>query len=204
MDGEFSDSQSQLIEFLRNNVMLVLLGAGGLIFLVVGLIQFLAPQQKVEVLSAVDNLSEKSESKPIEKITIDVSGAVIAPGVYEFPQGARIKDAITKAGGLSDDADREQIAKSINLAQPLQDGIKVYIPKVGDSVASSQISSNISSQININTASANDLDTLPGVGPKTAEKIISGRPFTKIEELITKKIVGQATFEKIKDKISVY
>jgi competence protein ComEA len=202
MESDFSAESSEVIAFIRRNALIVLLGALGLIFLGIGLIQFLVPEQKVEVLSAQDEGIEKDVEKRISKLVIDVAGAVNKPGVYEFAEGSRIKDAITVAGGLSEDADRTRIAQELNLALSLQDGIKVYIPRVGETQAIS--SSNRSGKININTAAESELDTLSGVGPKTVEKIIAGRPYTKLEELVSKKVIGQATFEKIQESITVY
>jgi len=201
MDSEFGTEQSEVIAFLRKNIVVVLLGLLGLMFLGIGLIQFLTPQQKIEVLSAVDTEALKDHEKVVSSLVIDIAGAVKSPGVYEFPEGSRIKDAIMKAGGFAEDADRARISQELNLAQALQDGVKVYIPKVGDTKAQSTATTG---KVNINTASDTELEALPGVGSKTVEKIVSGRPYAKIEELLAKKIVGQATFEKVKDSISVY
>lgn len=141
-------------------------------------------------------------------VSVDVSGAVKAAGVYKLADGSRIEEAISAAGGFSEDSDQEYISKYINLAQKLVDGTKIYIPAAGESISASQIGqidgTNTSAKININTASQSELEALDEVGPKTAEKIISGRPYQRIEELIDKKIVGKAIFEKIKDSIVVY
>ena len=141
-------------------------------------------------------------------ISVDVSGAVKAAGVYQLTDGSRIEEAINAAGGLSEDADKEYISKYINLAQKLIDGTKVYIPALGESISAVQVGqvagTNTSAKININTALQSELESLAGVGPVTASKIISGRPYQRIEELIDKKIIGKAVFEKIKDQIVVY
>lgn len=143
-----------------------------------------------------------------KRISIDVSGAVSKPGVYKLADGSRIEDAINAAGGFSKDSDKEYISKYINLAQKLVDGSKIYIPAVGESISASKINqvagTNTSAKININTAVQSELESLTGVGPVTAAKIISGRPYQKIEELIDKKILGKSLFEKIKDQIVVY
>lgn len=141
-------------------------------------------------------------------ISIDVSGAVVTPGVYKLTDGSRIEEAVNAAGGFSPDSDKEYISKYINLAQKLVDGTKIYIPVVGESISAAQIGqvagTNTSAKININTAAPSELESLTGVGPVTASKIISGRPYQRIEELIDKKIIGKAVFEKIKDSIVVY
>lgn len=133
------------------------------------------------------------------KILVDISGAVAVPGVYQLPAVARLELAIKVAGGLTSGADKEYIAKNLNLASSLSDGAKVYIPKKGEEVSEESVSG--ATKININTTSASELEALPGIGPKTAEKIINGRPYQSIEDLLLKKVVGKNVFEKIKDKI---
>lgn len=145
------------------------------------------------------------------EIKVDAAGAVERPGVYTLNLDSRVQDLLLVAGGLSEKADRAWVAKHINLAAKLVDGSKVYVPLAGEvatgfqtvsAVQGANISSN--SIININTASEAELDTLPGVGEVTVGKIIAGRPFQKTQELLDKKIVNKNTWEKIKDKVSVY
>lgn len=134
-------------------------------------------------------------------IRIDIEGAVKVPGLYELAGDSRVEDAITAAGGLSGEADTALIAKTINRAQKLVDGGKLYIPTLSSS--SPAVAGSHTGLISVNSASESELDTLPGVGPVTAQKIIAGRPYNTIEELVTKKAVGQSTFEKIKALISL-
>lgn len=142
-------------------------------------------------------------------ISVDVSGAVKTPAVYRLKEDARIEDAVAAAGGFAVTANQEYISKSLNLAQKLSDGSKVYIPSEGDaniSTTSPQIGgvAGINSKVNINTATQAEIEVLPGIGPVTASKIISDRPYQAIEELSSKKVVSKAVFEKIKDEIVVY
>lgn len=142
-------------------------------------------------------------------ITVDVSGAVITPGVYKLKDGSRIEDAIVMAGGFATEANNQYISKGINLAQKLVDGTKIYIPFKNEeggsaAVTTAGVAGASTASININTASQKDLESLPSIGPVTAEKIISSRPYSKIEELVSKKIIGNSVFSKIKDQISVY
>lgn len=142
-----------------------------------------------------------------KEVSIDISGAVASPGVYKLTDGARIEDAVKAAGGFSDFASKEYIAKTLNLAQKLSDGSKVYIPSEGEDVAGSQfaqVSETDQRKVNINSASQAQLEALSGIGPVTATKIKSFRPYQKIEELISKKVIGKALFEKIKDQLVVY
>lgn len=142
-------------------------------------------------------------------ISVDVSGAVVTPGVYQLNESARIEEAVKAAGGFSDGANLEYISKSLNLAQKLTDGTKVYVPFQGESASvmgtsTSSTRTAISGKVNINTSSQSELEALPGIGPVTASKIISGRPYGSIEELLGKKIVGKSVYEKIKDSIITY
>jgi competence protein ComEA len=141
-------------------------------------------------------------------ISVDVSGAVKTPGVYKLKEGARIEDAIAAAAGFSAEANREYISKNLNMAQKLADGSKVYVPLLGDSSVPAGgpavAGVNASTQININTATQAELEALPGIGPVTASKVISDRPYGAVEELLSKKVISKSVFEKIKDQVAVY
>ncbi|OGY25900.1 MAG: hypothetical protein A2Z24_02355, partial [Candidatus Woykebacteria bacterium RBG_16_44_10] len=142
------------------------------------------------------------------KIMVDIEGAVVNPGLHSLDPDSRTDDAIRAAGGFSSKADRSWVSKNLNLAARLGDGQKIYIPKIGEVVgnttAGGQVASEISGKVNINTATEAQLDTLPGIGPVRAGKIIAARPYKSTEELLTKKVVGEATFEKIKNLITIY
>ncbi len=150
-------------------------------------------------------------------ITIQIIGEVVHPGVYSFTQGSRIQDAVDAAGGLLSTAD----TTSVNLAAKLEDGEQINIP-AGSGLASGGIPSSSSNApflvlttptvpagnlININTATSTQLDTLPGIGPTTAQKIIDYRtqhgPFQNIEDIMDVPGIGPATFDNIKTLISV-
>ena len=142
----------------------------------------------------------------IKNVKVDVSGAVLKPGVYELNNDSRIEQAIVIAGGITEDANKEYISKSINLAQKISDGLKIYIPFEGEQsggVVAGVSSVNIGVKININSATNVELDSLPGVGPVTSSKIVSGRPYLKVEALLDKKIISKAVFEKIKEQITI-
>jgi competence protein ComEA len=209
--------QNDFPEILKRYYFPILLGIGGIVLLLYGLIQSVNTTNKDDIVfqSALERVATQSA----ELIIVDVAGAVEKPGVYELAENSRIQDALIAAGGLSKDADRDIVGKSLNLATKIIDGGKIYIPFEGEISAnsSSSTSSNTgffgdqnilgASQvglININTATSAELDTLPGVGPVTAGKIIANRPYEKIEDLVSKKAVGTAAFEKIRDKIQAY
>ena len=191
--------------------------AVGLIFLVYGLLSLLgtSSSDKSVVFEEASSVGA-STSANMGKIVVDIEGAVEKPGVYELPNDARIQDAMVLAGGLGKDANREWVSRNLNLAAKLRDGGKLYIPSVGEDITTSTISNGnmgsdrdagalgeSSALININTSSQSELESLPGIGPVTAGKIINGRPYGDISELLSKKVVGNATFEKIKDLITI-
>jgi len=173
----------------------------GLVLIFFGLFQYVGNQKKGEVkLEEAVSPTKNME----EQVVVDVEGAVIKPGVYKLGPESRFLDALAAAGGLSDEADRDYVEKNINLAKKVSDGLKIYVPRVGEEILSSSglSGSSASSTININTASTGDLESLPGIGAVTAQKIITGRPYSSIDDLLNRKIVGQSTFDKIKEKIS--
>lgn len=135
-----------------------------------------------------------------------MAGAVNNPGVYSLNSGVRIEDAIAAAGGVTAKANQSYINQTLNLAQKISDGIKIYIPEEGqtNSKEVTGVETTASSLININTAIADELDSLPGVGPVTAQNIIKNRPFSSVDELLSKKAVNDATFDKIKGLLSAY
>ncbi len=139
-------------------------------------------------------------------ITIFVSGGVRQAGLYALPYGSRVNDAIQSAGGFSEDAD----TGAINLAATLQDGEQVDVPTKVTSVGGGLIANQNSASkhvVDINAATLEELDTLPGIGPITAQKIIDYRaangPFLSTDGLLAVDGIGQATFEKIKGLITV-
>jgi len=147
------------------------------------------------------------------EIRVDIEGAIANPGVYKLFEGAIVEDLINEAGGLSDKVDGAKLAAEVNRAQKLRDGDKIMIPIMGEvaGAASAPTSSSggttVAGKININSASAEQLDTLPGIGPAYAARIIQYREsngaFSSIEEIKEVSGIGDATFEKIKDLITI-
>lgn len=135
-------------------------------------------------------------------LVVDVAGAVPRPGVYELPAGSRVKDAVQAAGGFLAEADKS----TINLAAPLEDGQKLEIPFLaGAQVAGVPSTFEPVTLININTATLEELTTLPGIGPTLAQRIIDYREtygdFYFIEDIMNVSGIGPATFENIMDLI---
>lgn len=179
----------------------IAVGLLGLILVGIGVFLFrqLREEPTIEILS-----EEKTEGTTI---FVDFEGAVQNPGVYELASDARINDLLIRAGGLSAEADREWVEKNINLAQKLSDGAKLFIPKLGELESASQVagaSASVVKQININTASAAQLDSLWGIGEARATAIIDNRPYQTIEELKTKAKIPSNVYERIKEQVTVY
>ena len=149
---------------------------------------------------------------PSGEVVVDVSGAVAHPGLYRLPAGARVGDAIAAAGGYGSSVDAALADRDLNLAAIVRDGDKVRVPVRGEApAAAGQAAPGGAggaggSLVDLNHASAEELDTLPGVGPATAAKIIAAReeqPFTSIDDLATRKVVGSATLEKLRALVTV-
>lgn len=159
--------------------------------------------------SGSSDLAIERASEEKEEIMVHISGAVNKPGILRLDSNKRVVDALDLAGGARDDADLDKI----NLAAKLHDEEKIYIPKIGEvqgnisSLASSPSSSASSSKININSADLNELTKIPGVGEKTAQKILDYRAnnsFSSIEDIKNVPGIGDKKFESMKDYISTY
>jgi competence protein ComEA len=134
-------------------------------------------------------------------LVVDVAGAVRRPGLYHLPEGSRIADAIARAGGMS----RRAAGAAVNLAAPLADGEQVLVPSgAGGAVAAAGASGAPSptAPVDLNTATVEQLDALPGVGPVTAQKIVDYRtqngPFTSVDDLDAIPGIGPARIENLR------
>ncbi|NIN64583.1 MAG: hypothetical protein GTO63_07740 [Anaerolineae bacterium] len=172
---------------------LLLLGAMGVIFL------RRPTPRPIEIIEP----SPTPEPTPAQ-VAVYVTGAVVKPGVYYLPEDSRVEDALQAAGGPAADADLNRV----NLAQRVHDEDQVYVPEVGEEsppVPSGSTSSG--GLVNINTASASELETLPGIGPTLAQCIIDHReaqgPFASIEDIMDVRGIGEGLFGEIWDLITV-
>lgn len=206
---------------------------GGMIFYVY------TKDSKSEEISNIDDLAiqeteTKEEKVSDTEIVVYVTGAVKQEGVYTLKVNSRISDAIEKAGGLVENADID----FLNLAYPLEDGMKIRVPFQGEEKNSNEkekenedqpreiitkesgidqtkekkeeTANNLdktTGKINLNTATLNELDELPGIGPAIAQRIIDYRKekgkFTQIEQIKEVKGIGESKFEKVKDYICI-
>lgn len=171
------------------------------------------------------------DTSPSGKIVVDISGAVNKPGVYELEAGARVGDLINRGGGVKGDSSVDWVSKNINLSKKLDDSSKLYIPfdweiyepekygllavtaPVSSSTTSNNSNTNSNSEetgnstnnigkINVNTATSSELDSLTGIGPAYAEKIIASRPYKDLEDFETRSGLWQSTISGIQNLIS--
>ena len=186
----------------------IILGSVSILLLVLSIVLLFKSYQTDEPIqfSGGQRLVSSSSARIESLITVDIEGAVIQPGLYRLPSGSRVEDAVSKAGGLSQDADIAWINQHANRAAKLVDGGKLYFPKTGEGQAvEGSMTSHIidSTLVNVNLARQSELESLPGIGPITAGKIISNRPYQTIMELVTKKAMSQSLLDKLKDRLSL-
>jgi len=140
------------------------------------------------------------------EIGVYVVGAVMNPGVYFLPHGSRVADALETAGGSTEEADLARV----NLAKRVYDEEQIYVPRLGEEnpplpLPTGSSGGQAGGKININTATAAELDTLPGIGPVLGQRIVDYRetngPFAAIEDIKNVRGIGDATFEEIKELI---
>lgn len=197
-----------------------LLIAVGLLVIVIFLFIGKSPREKLDIhTSDFSAYLEESGQKEDEdedqknsadiKIIVDLKGEIINPGIYEANDGERVQDLITKAGGFSKNADKLKV----NLAQKVKDEMVIYVPKIGEEINVSlfdeavSTTNNSEGKVNINSANKDQLQTIPGIGPSKADAIIEYREqkgeFKKIEDIKNVTGIGEKTYEKLKDSISI-
>lgn len=191
-------------EVWKNYRMPIILGLASVFFIIFSITLLIKSFQSTTPIKFSSDEATVAGVMRGGEVVVDVSGGVINPGIYSLPPGSRVEDAIIAAGGLSGQADSDRLAKVVNRAAKLSDGAKLYIPKFNDIVRREQESStNPLGTVSVNAASQQELESLPGIGPATATKIISGRPYTSLEELVAKKAIGQALYDKLKSQLTL-
>lgn len=158
----------------------------------------------------IDSSIELEQEVAEGPVFVDVKGAVSLPGIYEAKDNDRVLDAIEYAGGLLEIADEKQI----NFAQKVQDEMVIYVPEKGETIENdapplmtSPSNGQANGKVNINRAELSELETLPGIGPAKAKAIIDYREqqghFKKVEDIQNISGIGEKTFEKLQESISV-
>lgn len=186
--------------------MVMILTVAAVLFYLNGNSQTISIQQ-ADKESAVDDVAAgKGETG---NVYVDIGGCVKKPGVYEVSADSRIFEVIEKAGGVTDDAD----TSTVNQAETVSDGLKIIIPDKQNTAGNPAVSessdmsgSSQTNKININTSDSSTLTDLPGIGPVTAEKIVSYREengyFKTTEDIKNVSGIGEKTYEKLKSKIT--
>lgn len=207
-----------IVSRLKPHMVPLVIACVGLVLIGYGLIASVHRPSASNDISFETQNSEKSSVKKTEaNLMIDIEGGVQKPGVYRLKTDARVQDVLVAAGGFSPDADMQWTQHSLNLAAKVSDGMKIYVPRIGEQSSASSTSitgsaggaggsvAGVSTNgfVSVNNASAKELEDLPGIGPVTAGKIIDNRPYGSIDELLSKKAVGKSVFEKIKELISL-
>src|SRR5436190_5382102 len=151
-------------------------------------------------LGAAPAPSSSSVTPPPSAVVVHVAGAVLHPGLVTLPSTARVDDAVTAAGGADVDADLD----ALNLAALVADGARIYVPRRGE-VVPAVVSSGApppSGPVDVNSASEEQLDALPGIGPTTAAAIVAHRqangPFRTVDDLLEVRGIGEAKLEQFR------
>lgn len=186
----FTVSRRQAITVVLGVAVLLLLGARWL------------DRSQPESMPAAAPVRVRAAPAVRPKLIVDVTGAVRRPGLYKLPDGSRVADALHRAGGPT----RKAFLEGLNLAAPLADGQQVLVPrKVAGAIPAMSGGPGASGPVSLSAATLEQLDTLPGVGPVTAQKILDYRSshgaFRSVEELDAVPGIGPATIEELRELV---
>lgn len=188
-----------------------------IVLVVLALVRFVPAEtsasQDFEAPAQAEEQAASEQDSDVRQVGVDVEGAVASPGLYLVSADARVNDAVAAAGGMTSDADRQRV----NLAQKVEDGMQVYVPSREETPATTgttttgagQASSSGASKgkVNLNTASAEELQTLSGIGPSLSQRIIDYRqangPFKSVDDLRKVSGIGDTRFKSLKDLVCV-
>ncbi len=173
-------------------------------------VETLLPMATAPVASNPSIASSAPSAPPLESLVVHVAGAVAQPGLYELASGARVADAVAAAGGVTASADE----RTLNLAARVVDGQRVYIVAVGETAPPAAVNGAAGSgegagdvgPVDLNRATADELEELPGVGPATAAAIIEHRerqPFVIVDDLLDVAGIGEATLARLRPLVMV-
>lgn len=210
----------------RSDRVLIAAAAGAVVLAVAAAVVLLVPTDEAPAADAAGLLLDSGVADPSaspspsplpSSIVVDVAGAVVRPGLLELPAGARVGDALAAAGGYATDADLDAAAAAINLAQPLSDGEQVRVPRIGEAIAAAGPAGSdhepapagggapapvAGGLVNLNTASPEQLEALPGIGPVTVQKIVAARqeqPFSSLDDAVARGVIHRGQLEDIRE-----
>lgn len=204
----------------RSDRIMVASAAGALVLVAAAAWMLLAPALAEAPVDSPDDAivveasagPSPDPTAPMTTIVVDVQGGVRAPGIRELPAGSRVADAVDAAGGYASDADLVAAAATINLAAPLTDGGQVRVPRIGDMAAAAPAASGPPAAapgnpsgggtglVDLNVASPEELESLPGIGPVTVQKIVAARqekPFVSLQDAVDRGILNRGQLEDI-------
>lgn len=188
---------------LRRRLLLAAVGALAAILLLGRFVLGAGTTTQAEPLPPPPAVAAGVTGLPSSRVVVDVVGAVRRPGLYRLRQGSRIADAVARAGGATDKADLAQV----NLAAPLADGEQVVVPRRGapGAVGGGSSTGAPAGPVQLSTATLEQLDTLPGVGPSTAQKILDYRQkhgaFSSVDELDAVPGIGPKRLEQLRELV---
>lgn len=169
------------------------------------------PAASVAAVAGMGTPVSSPSAGPAE-LLVDVQGAVAQPGLVRLPSGSRVADAIAAAGGYTKRTDLLAAATSINLAAPLADGAQVFVPIAGvvaggtGTGGSGSGPGSGSGLVNLNTATPEELEALPGIGPVTVQKVVAARqerPFATLDELVEREVMNRGQLDDIRDLVTL-
>jgi competence protein ComEA len=164
-----------------------------LLLIVVSIIQLFTFKEVNSFPLETDNNAYISNAVNSKKIYVEILGQVVNPGVYLIDENVLVIELLNRAGGVTKFADMEYIHKNISLSKFLVNNQKIYIPSNKDG----ENTTTENSIININNSSKSEIETLPGIGEITAQKIIDNRPYVELVDLVNRKIISETIYNKI-------
>jgi competence protein ComEA len=199
-------------ELIHGDRAVARVAAGALLVIGVAVVAFAllrpstpSPPPELTLPMASTSASTAAPTTAAASLVVHAAGAVVRPGLYRLPPGARVDDLVAAAGGVASDADVDRI----NLAALLVDGERVYVPRLGEAVpVAGGDAASSSGPIDLNTANESQLDTLPGIGPATAKAIVDERArrggrFTSVDDLLNVRGIGPAKLEQLRPLVTV-
>jgi competence protein ComEA len=167
-------------------------------------------------------IADSAVASVVPELVVEIVGAIDRPGVFRLPGGSRVGDLVEAAGGYGSRVDAERASRELNLAAPLHDGDQIRVPSrddeitagldpaVGSQAGAGSVSPGSASSgtgpVDLNRATSAELEALPGIGPVTAAKILASRDeqaFAAVEDLRTRGLLGEKTYDKVKDLVTV-